>query len=416
MSTNSGKLLVIGHVWPEPLATAAGKRMLQLLCLWKDWGALVCFASAAAKTAYSFDLSKSGIDEIPINLNDPSFDQMINNLNPGVVMFDRFMTEEQYGWRVAEQLPNCIRILNTEDLHSLRQVRRGSLDQFTVDLRNEWLKADITKRELASIYRSDLSLIISSFEERWLKDQAGIPGELLAYVPFMYNETEILEIDNLPGYEDRRDFVFVGNGKHQPNLDAIRWLQNELWPGIIKELPEANLHIYGAYLPQNIMDFHNPDLGFLVHGWAEDIQGVLSNTRLNLVPLRFGAGLKGKFLDAMICGTPSITTQIGSEGILKNVDDGYTSADEKKDFVTEALHLYRDKQAWEEHLLKERKLLSELFQKQPHSLKLKDRIAYLAAHLDDHRRQNVVGSILHHQTLNSTKYLAKWIEAKNELL
>ncbi|MGB5691964.1 MAG: glycosyltransferase family 4 protein [Flavobacteriaceae bacterium] len=414
MSSKSGKLLVIGHVWPEPLATAAGKRMLQLLDFWQDRGADISFASAAIKTEYSFDLSSLGIEEIPICLNDPSFDRMICKQNPDIVMFDRFMTEEQYGWRVAEQLPNCIRILNTEDLHSLRQARGAHIDQPPADLSRKWLEADTTKRELASIYRSDLSLIISTFEEKWLRSKAGVPQELLAYLPFMYDTSAITQIEKLPGYKDRRDFVFVGNGKHQPNLDAIAWLKNELWPVISGKLPDIDLHIYGAYLPLNILDLNDPDTGFLVHGWIEDIRSVLKNCRVNLVPLRYGAGLKGKLLEAMLCGTPSIATHIGMEGISGVDDDSITRFIKNESFTEKAIDLYCNKEVWETQRSAELEIVGRQFSTQPHYSRIIDRLEYLSKNLFDHRHQNVVGSILSHQTLNSTKYMAKWIEAKNK--
>ncbi len=416
MSAKLGKLLVIGHVWPEPQATAAGKRMLQLLEFWQNQGATLLFASAAAKTEHSFELGRLGIQEIGITLNDPSFDRMISSHKPDLVMFDRFMTEEQYGWRVAEQLPNCIRILNTEDLHSLRRVRRALSDGSETGLRSEWLKADITKRELASIYRSDLSLIISSFELSWLQDQAGLSNELLFYLPFMYNRSDMPTKQDVPAYEERKDFIFVGNGKHKPNLDAIVWLENEIWPVIRKEIPGAKVHVYGAYLPQNILELNDPGSGFLVHGWAEDIQHVLLNARLNLVPLRFGAGLKGKLVEAMRCGTPSIGTQIGLEGILDFKEKYSTGIEVNKNFVGRALRLYSEKKAWEDHQSADLKLFGELFDKQLHYANMKERLDYLVAHLKEHRLNNVPGQILQHQTMTSTKYMAKWIEAKNEAL
>ena len=73
-------------------------------------------------------------------------------------MFDRFMVEEQFGWRVAEQCPNALRILDTEDLHCLRKGREKAIkDQALFD--KSYLFNDISKREIASIYRCDLSLL-----------------------------------------------------------------------------------------------------------------------------------------------------------------------------------------------------------------------------------------------------------------
>ena len=159
------KLLVIGHVWPEPTTTAAGNRMMQLLEAFLNKNYQVTFASTAQKTVYSRDLSILGIPEVTIQLNDSSFDRFIHREQPSMVLFDRFMVEEQFGWRVAEHCPNAIRILNTEDLHSLRDYRGKCLKdnlQFTIE---GYFLQDKTKREIASIYRSDLTLLVSYFEK-----------------------------------------------------------------------------------------------------------------------------------------------------------------------------------------------------------------------------------------------------------
>ena len=240
------KILVIGHVWPEPSATAAGRRMVQLIQCFKDFGAEVVFASAAARSEFSQDLKELGIPEHAILLNDTRFDHFIKDQHPDVVVFDRFMTEEQYGWRVAEQLPSALRILNTEDLHSLRAVRGlAQKEGRKFDVR-DWLQSEIAKRELASLYRSDISLIISKYEIALLREEANIPNELLYYLPFLYEEQEMAEDLGIHDYEKREDFVFIGNGKHLPNLDAIQWLKEEIWPEIRTEISGASLHIYGA--------------------------------------------------------------------------------------------------------------------------------------------------------------------------
>ena len=93
-----------------------------------------------------------------------------------------------------------------------------------------------------------------------------------------------------------------------PNIDAIRWLKNEIWPLVRKQLPTVNLRIYGAYLPESILQLHQPKEGFLVLGRADNAKEVLGEARVSLAPLRFGAGIKGKLVDSMICGTPSVTT------------------------------------------------------------------------------------------------------------
>jgi len=117
-------LLIIGFVWPEPNSTAAGSRMLQLIELFQKNGYAVTLVCAASKSDKSFDLDTLNIQTFDIQLNDSSFDVLVKEMNPDIVMFDRFLTEEQFGWRVAENCPEAIRILDTEDLHFLRSARQ----------------------------------------------------------------------------------------------------------------------------------------------------------------------------------------------------------------------------------------------------------------------------------------------------
>ena len=121
------KVLIIGFVWPEPKSSAAGSRMMQLIEAFKLVDYKITFACAASKNENAVDLTAEGIDEISIQLNHTSFDEFIKLLQPDVVLFDRFMTEEQFGWRVAEHCPNALRILDTEALHCLRKGRHQAL-------------------------------------------------------------------------------------------------------------------------------------------------------------------------------------------------------------------------------------------------------------------------------------------------
>ncbi len=100
-------LLIIGYVWPEPNSSAAGSRMLQLIAFFQQQSYQVTFASPAQRTEHMVDLAELNVNSVDISLNCSSFDEFISELKPDVVMFDRFMMEEQFGWRVSEQCPEA---------------------------------------------------------------------------------------------------------------------------------------------------------------------------------------------------------------------------------------------------------------------------------------------------------------------
>ena len=136
------KILIIGTVWPEPNSTAAGSRMLQIIEQFQINNFEIVFASTAAIGEFSFDLKSLNIQMVPITLNSSSFDDFIIGLNPEIVVFDRFMIEEQFGWRVTEHLPNCLRILDTEDLHFVRNTRFENLKLNKSTIGSDYLKSD----------------------------------------------------------------------------------------------------------------------------------------------------------------------------------------------------------------------------------------------------------------------------------
>ncbi len=407
------KVLIIGLVWPEPDATAAGTRTLQIIQFFKEQGCHITFSTAAAKTSYSASLEEQGIDTAQITLNHISFDHFIKDLDPQIVLFDRFLTEEHFGWRVAQQLPNAIRIIDTQDLHSLRKSREMAIKEGTPFTPGYWLRQELTKRELASIFRSDLSLIISSFEMDWLSKHVPIDTSLLCYLPFVLNDKEGLATDSEITFGERSDFVFIGNGKHPPNIDAIEYLKKSIWPLILKKLPEASLHIYGPYLPPKIIALHNPKERFFVDGWVEDAKQMMRNVRVNLVPLRYGAGLKGKVFLAATSGAPSMITNIGAEGTsLENMSD--LIGEGANDFAQKAVALYQDSDLWHRSQQQVYNLLRVHFDKKENERDLIKALQNLQKNVKVHRDHNIIGSMLMHHSMASSKYLSKWISLKQE--
>ena len=413
-STQKHHVFIIGSVWVEPKSSAAGSRMLQFIRLFLEQGWQVTFGTTAQKNPNSIDLTQLGIHEISLELNDSNFDSLIKELDPSIVMFDRFMTEEQFGWRVAEHCPNALRILDTEDLHCLRKTREEALKK-EVDFSFDLLRnSDVTKREIASIYRCDLTLIISTYELALLQDVFGIRKELLCYVPFLLKVIESQQEESWKSYEDRTDFISIGNFLHAPNLDATLQLKKHIWKLIRKEIPEAQLHVYGAYPTQQVLQFHNEKEGFHVHGFVEDADEVFENSRVLLAPLRFGAGIKGKLVDAMLNGTPSMTTSIGAEGMCEGLPWNGFVEDDIAAFVSKAVELYSNEEIWKQAQKNGVEIINQRYDKEKLSADFLDKINQVYQGLELHRNQNFIGSMLHHHLLKSTKYLSKWIEEKNK--
>jgi len=404
-------LLIIGYVWPEPQSSAAGTRMMELIQLFQQQGWKITFASPAQRSDHMADLTAFDVDSVEIELNNQSFDQFVLALNPQAVMFDRFMMEEQFGWRVEQQCPDALRILDTEDLHSLRDARhkayKGGRNVEDADY-----SSDIAMREIAAILRCDVSLIISQFEMELLQSHYHVPASLLHHLPFMLDPQDL----NKPrlGFDERVDFVSIGNFRHAPNWDAVLYLKETIWPIIRKQLPKAQLHLYGAYPPPKATALNNPKQGFLVKGWCDDAHQVIGQARVLLAPLRFGAGIKGKLADAMLNGTPSVTTAIGSESMHGELPWSGAVSDDPNTFCYMATHLYNDPKAWQTAVDNGNAIIYQHYNKTLLGNKLIERVNQLRQTLDEHRLANFTGAMLRHHHHKSTKYMAQWIEAKNK--
>lgn len=407
-------LLIIGFVWPEPNSSAAGSRMMQLISLFQEQGYKVTFASPAQDSEYMIDFNNFGIEKVAIALNNSSFDDFIKKINPSVVLFDRFMMEEQFGWRVAENCPDALRILDTEDLHCLRLARQKAFKEKRRFQTQDLLVEEVAKREIASILRCDLSLIISEYEMELLATIFKIDNSLLYYLPLLLNSYEMPNLSELASFEERKDFVFIGNFYHEPNWNAVQYLKEAIWPLIIKQLPGAVLNIYGAYPSQKVLQLNNVKEGFLIQGRADDANTVVSKSRVVLAPLRFGAGIKGKLLEAMQCGTPSVTTSIGAESMQGNLPWNGFVEDIPEVFANKAVELYHNKEIW----LKAQKngiaIIEQRYLRASFTDDLKVQIKSLQDNLSHHRLINFMGELLQHHTLKSTKYMSKWIEEKNK--
>ena len=406
------KLLIIGSVWPEPKSSAAGSRMLQLISLFKDCAWDITFATATQDSPNRYPIEDLGVHLQSILLNDASFDIFVKDLQPTIVLFDRFMVEEQFGWRVATTCPEALRILDTEDLHCLRKARQLAVKEKRA-FKEEDLNSDTAKREIASIFRSDLTLMISTYEMSLLTTYFKVPDTIVHYLPFLVTPPSESELSKRPTFEERAHFCTIGSFRHEPNWDSVRYLKESIWPLLRKELPHAEMHIYGSYPPQKAMQLHNEKERFFIKGWAKDAQEVLQSARVCLAPLRFGAGLKGKFIDAMTVGTPSVTTSIGAEGMHDNLPWAGIVAEDIQELVLAAKQLYTDKTLWVSAQENSAAILKS-FSKEVYAADFFKQINQLQHSLHAHRNQNFIGSMLLHHSMRSTEFMSRWIAAKNK--
>ena len=411
MNNKTLNVLIIGYVWPEPNSTGASVRMMEHISLFLSQDCRVSFTCPATKSEFMADLESMGIATHNFQVNDSAFDLFLTQFQPDIVLFDRFLMEEQFGWRVEKHCSTAMRIIETIDLHCLREARhlalKASREFTTDDLHN-----DTALREIASIYRSDLSIVISDFEQTLLTSHFKIDPTLLQLCPFMFDNSN--NEQTVPSYSQRQHFMTIGNFRHAPNWDAVLWLKQEIWPLIRKQLPQAELHIYGAYTPPKATALHCTKEGFLIKDRAESVEEVMTQARICLAPLRFGAGIKTKLADSMMFGTSTITTDIGAEGMSGGLSWCGSIANDAESFADAAAALYQNEENWRIAQTNGFNILNTLFNREVNQSQLFTRIIDVKNNLEQHRKNNFIGAMLNHHHHRSTEFMSRWIEAKNK--
>ena len=436
----------IGWEWPEEHASAAGVRTTALARALKRRGHRVSILACAAENAASASLAREGfrVAQTWANRGDRARDALAGDA-PDVVVFDRFVAEEAFGARVREAYPRCARVLDMQDAHALRRARmeahaRGADVAGVIAATPDACDADLA-RELGSVTRSDATLVCSSVELEWLVARCGIPREKVCEASFFYPTLDarggggvvggVVGASEREAREDfnrRRGFATVGTFKHAPNADSVEYVATEVWPLIRAALPEATMEVYGAYPNGKVERFHAPKRGLYVRGRVERLETPLRAARAMLAPLRFGAGIKGKVLDAWTHGLPVITTQIGSEATVPGVRGfwtpdaapvtphtgwgGFGDCASARAIADAAVALHEDFDTWRLAQANGVRVMNALFTHDANMPKVIDVIERAVETIEETRAKDYAGQSLWYHTGRSTLYFSKWIELK----
>lgn len=419
------RVLFVGFVWPETKSSAAGQNIISYIDACVDQGWPTWFCSAAQMGEQSDDLNERGAQVFECRLNCSSFDQQVQEIAPDIVIFDRFLSFEQFSARVKSCCPQALLVIDAEDLHFLRQARLLHLKQardasafinhqaILETPQQALLQNEIALRELSCIYQADLSLVLSSFESQLLRTQFSVPAHQVSHTPFVLCQSNIEPLS----YAEKQDFVLIGNFRHAPNYHAAKVLRENIWPQVYsllkKHLPSISCHVYGAYMSPKAKQLENKSINFYMHGFANNQFEVINRARVMLAPINFGAGVKGKLLDAMRCNTPSVTTTIGAEGITDLPWPGIVS-DSINEFKTAATELYLNPDLWQGAVDRGRAILHQDYNASKGRKKFIDTLAEAYSKLNQRRSSNFLQRLLNQQQFLASKYMSQWIEAKNK--
>ncbi len=228
-------------------------------------------------------------------------------------------------------------IYQMHDLHYLRLQRRFELEKDDSVLQ-EAKKYKQMEHEI--FVNSDVILTFSNVEREIVAKD--FPYKHVVTVPLFF-------YDNVPAgqadFNSRKGIMFVGGFGHAPNVDAVTWFAANVFPKILTVVPDLNFYVVGAAPPPEILRLASESIKICGQVSEDELEQLYQQIRMIVVPLRFGAGVKGKTIEAMQRGIPLVSTSIGIEGI-QGIDVFLRPKDSDVDFADEVISLYSDVNKW----------------------------------------------------------------------
>jgi glycosyltransferase involved in cell wall biosynthesis/SAM-dependent methyltransferase len=252
---------------------------------------------------------------------------------------------------IRQFAPQAKIILDTVDLHYLREIRAAELDGDP----KKMVEANAVKNWELDIFRKcDLTILLSTAEYEILRDEN--PDINIRMIPLIFVDP----VFNIPSFEERSDFLFIGGFRHLPNIDAAIYFCQEILPLVHEKLPKVKFHIIGSDPPLEILALEKIP-GVVVHGFVKEITPIFQKSKLSVAPLRFGAGIKGKITTSMAYGVPVIATSLAAEGMQIEDGEHIIIADTPQQFADRITSLYNSKEIWTQFSNKGREQVFQVF-------------------------------------------------------
>lgn len=225
------------------------------------------------------------------------------------------------------------------DLHFIRELRQYEIEKDPALLRS----ADAWKlQEAELIKKSDTVLTLSSLEKEIMEKEFGHTAIEIMPI-FFYDRFK----DPVINFDDRADLLFVGGFNHKPNVDGVIWFVKEVFPLIGKHLKNVRFIIAGSLPPKEVTKLASNRV--VVKGYVsdEELGKLYKTTKLVVIPLRYGAGVKGKTAETIYQGIPFVATRFGIEGLI-DIAEVTDSRETAQEFADRIVMLYNDHDALRE--------------------------------------------------------------------
>jgi hypothetical protein len=333
------RAMLLDATTPEPNKDAGSVTCVALMRALQAAGYKVTFA-AAHNLLYlphaSAPLQAMGVEVLyaPYQASmDALFEQ--HGASYDLALVFRFGVVGEHLASLRSRCPGMPVILHCSDLHFLREERHARL---LGDPDKIAAAAAVREQELDVICAVDAAIVHSPVEKQVLAEAA--PGAKVYVFPYIQNAEP-----RTTSFGERRDIAFLGGYRHTPNVDAVKYFAERIWPKIRSERPDMRFIVAGSECPQDLLALHGRD-NIHVTGFVEDLREFFSGVRLSIAPIRYGAGIKGKVAVALGHGLPTVLTSCAAEGMGLVDGEAVLIRDDEDAFAQAVIDLYDDERRW----------------------------------------------------------------------
>ena len=331
------RILVVDHYVPNYDKDAGGKCTYMYLCTFLKMGMKVTFiGDNFAKTEpYTTELTQLGIE---ILYGDYYYGHWQEWMQENGKYFDYIYLQRPHisvkYIDLARKYSRAKIFYFAHDLHHIREYRQYELDhnQETLASSERWKKI-----EYELFDKADVGHVVGSYEQAIM--QKAFPQKPIRNIPLYIYDDEPQNIEK--DFSKRRDIVYVGGFGHPPNEDAVLWFAREVFPKVRQRYPDIRWHVVGSRVTSAVQAL--ADANILIEGFQPDevLHRLYRTCRMAVVPLRYGAGVKGKVVEAAYFQIPLLTTSIGAEG-LEQENAPFVVVDEAEQMARRLCALYED--------------------------------------------------------------------------
>ena len=331
--------LIIDDHFPQPDRDAGSIEIVNLIDALLALGYQVTFLAAresSAETRAGDALAKQGVR----CLASTSDDWVAGAFLPAeggrfdLCVLSRLYCGGRFMEAVQAQCPRAAIVFNTIDLHYVRIAREARLRD---DAKLLATAEQVRQREQHLARAADATVVVSAAEKALLSE--SVPEATVVAMPLARDVRT-----SVAPFQERHGIGFIGGFAHAPNIDAVRYFLAEIWPLVLRGMPDCAFTIVGADLPPAVLDGVPGQVRYLGH--VPDIDPWFDGLRVTVAPLRFGAGLKGKVISSLAAGVPCVATRISVEGMEALDGAAVLVADAPEEFAAAVIRACTDVALW----------------------------------------------------------------------